>query len=118
MTFNWQQKGWPEATATRDLGELEAQGAIVADGLGGPATHYRLNGFLYEPIELLNEPLNERLVGLIARRPGVQLPYLKSVVGASTATIKRAIASLVAARRIEHRGSKKTGGYYRVEEKK
>ena len=38
----------------------------------------------------------------------------KSVVGKSTATVERAIAALVKAGKIEHRGSKKTGGYYAV----
>jgi len=52
---------------------------------------------------------------LIIRHPGVRIPYLKSVVGASTATVKRAIAALIAAGRIEHRGSKKTGRYFLTE---
>ena len=110
-------------TATRDLEELLAQGAIVQEGLGGPDTRYRLNTPLCEPIEPLNEPIeginegiNERLVKLIATHPGVRIPYLKSVVGASTATVERAVAALIASGKIEHRGSKKTGGYYAVEE--
>ena len=101
-------------TATRDLGELMAQGAIVSEGLGGPGTRYRLNILLCEPIEGLNEGINDSLVKLMDRHPGVRLPYLKSVVGASTSTIERAIAALVKAGKIEHRGSKKTGGYYLV----
>ena len=101
-------------TATRDLGELMAQGAIVSEGLGGPGTRYRLNIPLCEPIDGLNEGINDSLVKLIDRHPGVRLPYLKSVVGASTSTIERAIAALVKAGKIEHRGSKKTGGYYLV----
>ena len=115
-------------TATRDLGELVAQGAIVSEGLGGPGTRYRLNSSLHEPIEPINEPLNEPIEGLnegikdwlaklIKRHPGVRLPYLKSVVGASTSTVERAVAALVAAGKIEHRGSKKTGGYYAKEAK-
>ena len=108
-------------TATRDLAELVAQGAIVSEGLGGPETRYRLNISLCEPIDPLNEPIeglnegiNDSLVKLIDRHPGVRLPYLKSVVGASTSTIERAIAALAKAGKIEHRGSKKTGGYYLV----
>jgi len=118
-------------TATRDLAELEAQGAIVSEGLGGPVTRYRLRCSLCEPIEPLNEPLNElidgisdginephfdpindRIARLIATHPGARLPYLKSVVGASAATVKRAVAALAKAGKVEHRGSKKTGGYY------
>lgn len=41
-------------------------------------------------------------------------PNATSVVGKSTATVERAVAALVKAGRIEHRGSKKTGGYFAV----
>lgn len=106
-------------TATRDLAELFAQGAIVPETLGGPETRYRLACVLNEPIEPLNEPIeginegiNAQLVRLISRHPGVRIPYLKSVVGASTSTVERAIAALVKEGKVEHRGSKKTGGYY------
>lgn len=99
-------------TATRDLGELMAQGAIVSEGLGGPETRYRLNTTLHEPIGGLNEGIKDWLVKLIKRHPGVRLPYLKSVVGASMSTVERTVAALVKAGLIEHRGSKKTGGYY------
>ena len=44
-------------TATRDLGELLSQGAILSEGLGGPETKYRLNCSLHEPIDPLNDPL-------------------------------------------------------------
>ena len=101
-----------KATATRDLEELVAQGAIVSGALGGPETRYRLTMPLYEPIEGINEGIKDWLIKLIERHPGTRLPYLKSVVGASTATVERAIAELVKAGKIEHRGSKKTGGYY------
>lgn len=103
MSFNWQQKGW----------------AMAYEALGGPETRYRLACVLNEPIEPLNEPIeginegiNARLVRLIFRHPGVRIPYLKSVVGASKSTVERAIAALVKAGKVEHRGSKKTGGYY------
>ena len=113
-------------TATRDLADLVAAGAIVREG-GGPTAHYRLDSSLCDPIEPLNEPLNDVaggaieganegikawLLKLVATHPGARLPYLKSVVGKSAATVKRAIAALVKAGKIEHRGSKKTGGYY------
>jgi len=99
-------------TATRDLEELVAQGAIIPFGLGGPETRYRLDTPICEPIDGINEGINDWLIKLIGSHPGTRLPYLKSVVGASTATVERAIAALVAAGKIEHRGSKKTGGYW------
>ena len=114
-------------SAERDLAELAAAGAIVAVN-AGPQTRYRLNAaFSDDAIEPLNEPLNvvtnveieginegikAWLLKLVVAHPGARLPYLKSVVGRSTATVKRAIAALVKAGKIEHRGSKKTGGYF------
>ena len=107
-------------TATRDLAELVALGAIVPKGLGGGSgTRYCLKTSLREPIDPLNDPLKvsleDRIVRVVARHPGVQLPYLASVESlASRVTVKRAVAALVKSGRIEHRGSKKTGGYYLV----
>ena len=101
-------------TATRDLAELAAAGAIVREG-EGPTTRYRLDIPLCEPIEPINEPINERLLRLIATHPGTQLAYLASVVPLSRATVKRTVAALVAAGKIEHRGSRKTGGYWTTE---
>ena len=85
------------------------------DAHDGPQTRYQLNGVFSDgAIEPLNEPINERLVRLVATHPGTQLAYLASVVSQSRATIKRAVAALVKSGKIEHRGSKKTGGYYAV----
>jgi len=99
-------------TAIGDLQTLEKLGAIVRvdDGI---RLEYGLSGFTVEPInEPLNGELDERLLKLAKTHPGAQLSYMKSVVGKSLATVKRAIAALVKAGLIEHRGSKKTGGYY------
>jgi len=104
-------------TATRDLEELAKAGAILSEGVGGPVTRYRLACSLCEPIDPLNDPLkvplDERLLRVVRRHPGVQLSFLASVESSlSQVTVKRAVAALVAAGRIEHRGSKKTGGYF------
>ena len=102
-------------TATRDLAELVEVGAIIAIG-SGPTAHYALNGdFHDEPIEGLNEGINGSILKLIKTHPGVKIPYLDSVVSVSRATVERAVAALVKAGKIEHRGSKKTGGYWRIE---
>ena len=98
-------------TATRELSELEKTGSIISVG-AGPQTRYRLAVDLGEPIEPLNEPLNVRLVRLVQNHPGTQLPYLLSVVRESRATVRRVLSALIAEGKIEHRGSKKTGGYY------
>ena len=99
-------------TAERDLADLAAVGAVVAIN-GGPQTRYQLNIALADgAIEPLNEPLNAKLLRVVGTHPGTNLQYLTSAVTVSRATVKRAVAALVAAGKIEHRGSKKTGGYY------
>ena len=99
-------------SATRDLAVLVESGAVLAVG-SGPTTHYHLNGrFQDEPIEGLNEGINGNILKLIKAHPGVKIPYLHSVMSVSRATVERAVAALVKAGRVEHRGSKKTGGYW------
>lgn len=60
--------------------------------------------------EAINEVINEA----IRNEPGINKPRLVRLVGKSRATVERAIVALVAAGKIEHRGSKKTGGYYAI----
>lgn len=97
-------------SAERDIAELSVVGAVVAVN-DGPQTRYQLNCVFSDGAI---EPLNERLVRLVATHPGTQLAYLASVVSQSRATVKRAVAALVKSGKVEHRGSKKTGGYYAV----
>ena len=52
----------------------------------------------------------------IKSRPGINKPEIVLRVGKSKATVERALAALIAAGKVEHRGSKKTGGYYLVGE--
>ena len=99
-------------TATRDLADLAEIGAIIPAG-AGPVARYAINGaFASEPIEGLNEGINGSILKLVKAHPGVKVPYLHSVVSASLATVERVVAALIAEGKIEHRGSKKTGGYY------
>ena len=146
-------------TATRDLAELAAAGAIVAEGVN-TKTHYVLACVLHEPqifknakmreygktekVDLsqqnqgsrekladfghepqteneplnegINEPINEtveeRVLRLVTLHPGRGVPFLRATTQTSKATVERALAALVAAGKVEHRGSKKTGGYY------
>ena len=156
-----------KATATRDLAELAATGAVVAEGVN-TKTHYVLACALHEPQtfknakmreygkiekvdssqqnqgsrekradfghepqtenetinetinrnvnepqnEAINEAIKARILGLVTAHPGRGVPFLKATTQASRATIMRALAALVAAGKVEHRGSKKTGGYY------
>ena len=76
---------------------------------------YRITGQKGEAIkspEAINEAINEA----IKSRPGINKPEIVLRVGKSKATVERALAALIAAGKVEHRGSKKTGGYYLVGE--
>ena len=117
-----------KAAATRDLADLAATGAIVAEG-ASVASRYRIairdSGWLNEPLfETINETINEpqddplndstnrRVFDLVSTHPGRGVPFLKATMQASRATIMRALAALIKAGKVEHRGSKKTGGYF------
>jgi len=111
-----------KATATRDLEELEKTGAIIREG-ESVATHYRLRLDAYEPpCEPLSDPINDpikdplqkAICEAVKSSPGVNREGLASRVGKSVETVKRAVALLVKAGKIEHRGSKKTGGYWEI----
>lgn len=94
-----------------DCGLLKSEGR-------GRGTSYRLS----RGDELLNEPLNEplnlsasqrltmRIYDEIYRNPGVNQKKLCGILSVSAASVKRHIELLNG--RVEHRGSKKTGGYY------
>lgn len=113
-------------TATRDLEELAKTGAIVREG-ASVATRYRLNLTVCEPLsdpindpikdsehESRRDPLRKAMAEAIRATPGLNREQLAVRFGKSAATVKRAIAALVRAGLVEHRGSKKTGGYYAV----
>ena len=102
-------------TATRDLTELERAGVIVAEG-AGPTTRYRLNCPLCEPIDGINDGIKSRLEQIVRDYPGRGVPFFSTMLSSSRPTIERTIAALVATGRIEHRGSKKTGGYFPLEQ--
>ena len=108
-----------ERTADRDLAELVAAGALCVRG-DGPQTRYCLNHekflALDGAIDGINEGIDEAILRLVSLHPGRGVPYFLTSVRASKATVERAVASLVAAGKIEHRGSKKTGGYYLAQE--
>lgn len=101
-------------TATRDLAELEKAGAIVVEGAGSQ-TRYRLNCKISEPIDGINDGIKEGVLRLVRNHPGRGVPFFTASLISSKATIERAIAALVAAGKIEHRGSKKTGGYFAID---
>ncbi len=110
------------------LGLAAVAGAIIAES-AGVASRYRLalrgSEWLNEPLfeainEAINEPQNDplsdptsrRVFEVVERTPGVGRKQLICELCKSKATIERALAALVRVGKVEHRGSKKTGGYY------
>jgi len=70
--------------------------------------------------EGLDEGLNEGLKSLLEAvqdRPGIQAKDLVRVLGGRPLkTVERQVKTLIKAKRIERRGSRKTGGYYAIGE--
>ena len=54
----------------------------------------------------------QAVLDAIRANPGARIPALSETTGIPAKTLERHIAALTAIHLIEHRGSKKTGGYY------
>jgi len=69
-----------------------------------------------EPVKPHGEPVNEPVFKsvflIIKATPGLRRPSLLTLVKVSEATMKRALAKLIADGSIEFRGAPKTGGYF------
>ena len=59
----------------------------------------------------LSQP-QQAVLDAIRANPGARIPALSETIGIPAKTLERHIAALTAIHLIEHRGSKKTGGYY------
>jgi len=57
----------------------------------------------------INVPITERVLALVSANPGVSRTKMSAQLSVDVKTIARALAKLP---QIEHRGSKRTGGYY------
>ena len=102
-----------ERTAVKSI----AQGSN-ADALNGAL---KVGDPLNDPLNNpLNAPLNgmlpERIILYVSANPGANRKVLVAKLEVSPRNLDRAISALVAQKRIERRGSKKTGGYYIVTE--
>ena len=61
----------------------------------------------------LNGGIEKALLNMVDANPGRQVAFYKEALSVGLRTVERAIAALIADGKIEHRGSKKTGGYYK-----
>ena len=116
--------GKSRATVERALADLVAAHVVEHRGSKKAGGYYAFESAESRAVlmdseainEGLNEAINEVIKEAIKSTPGIKKPRLVKAVGKSRATVERALADLVAAHVVEHRGSKKTGGYYLVEE--
>ena len=60
----------------------------------------------------IKRTIKEELLEVIFRTPGVAGPALIAATGKGRTIVMEALAALRRAGKVEHRGSKKTGGYY------
>lgn len=103
-------------TAERDLADLAKAEAVFAVD-NGPQTRYQLAFDYRGAIDVaiddpIKDPIKKKVLEFISSSPGVNRIELAQKTGRSVETVKRAVAALAKAGRVERRGSKKTGGYY------
>ena len=104
----WKQAGWGEPELKNRL-EVDEVALVL------PIPN-KTNG---DANDRLNDGLNNRLNGslmatytIVRSNPGIQRKDISDISGKSIPTIDRHIAILMKKGLIEHRDSKKTGGYY------
>ena len=79
------------------------------------ALHAGQAGTLNVPLNVpLNVSLNEKIICLVRENPGVKRKELAALLDVADKTAGRYLSELIATQRVEHRGSKKTGGYWVV----
>jgi ATP-dependent DNA helicase RecG len=66
----------------------------------------------------LNGTLKLQIMELIAQQPDIKQKEIIKKTGSPQRTVARCVAELISEAKIEHRGSKKTGGYYLKGEEK
>ena len=103
---------WQSAKRRRQLLK-HSRPKMIGDGINMACEP--VNG-ANETIKPLDETINETIKSLIARNPGIAGTAIVSAIDKSRASIMRAIAQLKKDGLIEYRGSKKTGGYYAIDE--
>ena len=75
----------------------------------------RING-VNDRINGTGDRINDRIKSLIAENPGISAMRIVEMSDKSESTIRRTLALLKKQGILEYRGSKKTGGYYAIEE--
>ena len=93
--------------------KIEYRGSKKAGGYY--AVGPREGGAVLMDSEAINESINEVIKEAIKSAPGINRPRLAKMIGKGKTMVERTLAELIKIGKVEHRGSKKTGGYYLVE---
>ena len=93
----------------------------VTDERGVVRVTFKRPNLLSQKNEPINDTINDTINGNekliydhIVSSPGISAVTLADELDKSVITIKRALKNLVDQSKIEYRGSKKTGGYFRL----
>lgn len=101
--------------SANDQDKIQPPGPVK--GLVNVPVNVPINVPIDVPIDVpINVPINEttpgKVLSAIKQSPGINRTQLAKLLKVDVKTISRAIAALSAS--VEHRGSKKTGGYYLI----
>jgi len=105
VTFSFAANGGLNGRLKNEVSE-ETEGAGRLNG--------RLNGRLKDQVGGLNPALKE-LFGYIAENPGCRINDMAEALSRPIDTLNKQMRQLVSKQLVEHRGSRKTGGYWTVE---
>jgi predicted HTH transcriptional regulator len=90
----------------------------VSDETNAPQNEV-IKGGIKEEINCgLNGGIEKALLNIVVANPGRQVTFYQEALSVGRRTVERAIAALIADGKVEHRGSKKTGGYFTTKERK
>ena len=86
---------------------------LAAAPAGSPAVPPASSVLSDSVAEGLN-PGQQSVLNCIKANPGYNIPRIETATGIPYKSIERHVSALIAKQLIEHRGSKKTGGYYTI----
>lgn len=91
-----------------ESGGIKSESGGIKSESGG--IKYESGGIKYD-----TESQDEALLNIVSQHPGCKVDAIQSITGFACRSIERSLARLIESKKIEYRGSKKTGGYYVIE---
>lgn len=105
------------------VSEIKPSSSVLADSVGEGIKSHGESHSPHQPHPSWSAPSSDvpplpwgqkKVLDSIKTYPGISVPRLSKATGIPAKSIERHIAALIDQQLIEHRGSKKTGGYYTV----